>query len=849
MRSCVFILYTLLLSATGLALDLVQDGKNALPLVLPADASGSTKEAAKELSRWIGAMSGAKSPIITSGSGDLPKSAIWIGHHEELKDLFPGVNFTLDKPEEILIVSKGGNLAILGRDREVKGVEQESGTSNAIYTFAAKYLGVRWLWPGAVGEDILEKKTVSVPEFEFRFHPIFVQRAVFRNLSKAYRPLREWCTRQRIAHDSFDFPAGHAFDEWWDRYGKDHPEYFALQPDGTRGTFPEQPNRKKLCDGEPDVWDRWMVEVGEQLEKNPAQRIFNTAANDSTNSGLCVDSRSTAWDHAGAAQWTYAWANENRLGPAMSNRFATFANTLGRMIRQKYPDQDYYVTMMAYGPSKPAPLDLAIEKNVAIGYVGHFPMLEKNRRDIEKAEFADWGKLSHNIIYRPNISLYTGGYHALPAVTFGNTIEDFRFLAENGCRGLVFDTLLDHWSTQGPMYYLMAEMAWDPMLDGQALLDDYYSRGFGPAAGSIRAYFELMEKAHETIYNRADWLPSGRMYIQLSDRNMIQDAWSPKVLAEARALLDQAARETVGQKKFSERVAFVAKGLDFSEKLIATMNAMNRVRESQGKDYEAVAEAQKLVGWREGFLRGEDAAAKATASIPPINSHRFNVTFLRSRKVEDYLGPVSETFKQAAATEKANPTIKKLNPADLAVLAAAAAGKEFRWTGKTGNGLWAEPGNWETRTPDGWLRASSPPKPESSIILGNEAPPNQRTISLNTNASASRVVITATGQDAGYIIQSTNTADAGNADSDSGMVYTLTLSDDVPLQQEFGTSAPLRIQTSLRFTGPKTPSIALKSTSGAFIELAADVHPPNITESYSSGSSKGRLIFKKPSTP
>ena len=832
--------------ASGWATDIVQEGKGALPIVLQKNAPASTREAVGELARIIRAMSGTTPTIVEAGSAELPKSAIWIGYHDGLKDIFPGVDFTFDKPEEILIVAKAGNVALLGRDREVQGVELESGTANAIYTFAAKYLGVRWLWPGALGEDVLERKTVSVPEFEFRFHPIFLQRAVFRNLRKdGFSALSSWCRRQRILYDSFDFPAGHAFDNWWDRYGKDHPEYFALQPDGTRGTFPEQPSRKKMCDGEPAVWNRWMLEVGEQLEENPALEVFNATPNDSTNSGLCVDPRSTAWDHPDAPEWSYTWADGSRLGPAMSNRFVTFANTVGKMLKQKYPDQDYFVTTLAYGPSKPAPLDLKINENVAIGYVGHFPMLEKNRRDVEKAEFAKWGELTKNIFYRPNITLYSGGYHALPAVTLRASAEDFRFLAEHGCRGLIFDTLLDHWSTQGPMYYLMAEMAWDPLQDGNALLDDYFSRGFGPAADSVRAYFDLMERAHESVYSRADWLPSGRMYKLLSSGNMIQEAWSPKVIAEARTLLDQASKETAGQGKFSERVAFVSKGLEFSENLIATMNAMNRVRESGGKDYQAVAEAQQLVSWREDFFKREDAEAKKTGQIPPISSHRFNVTFLSSRGLQDFLGPVSEAFVQSAAKERANPTIAKLTPAERSARAAAAAGREFRWTGKSGNTLWATAGNWETKTPDGWVPAEVPPWPESTIILGNEAPASLRVISLNANASASRIVISATDKDKGYIIQSTDTADVRNEDSDSGMIYTLTLTDATPLEQQFGTASPLRIQTAVKFTTEKPPTVALNSIIGATIELTAKVEPVNIIESRSSGSSKGRLLFNK----
>lgn len=826
------------------AAELVRDGKEALPIVLPEGAPVSAKNAAAELARVIGMMSGATPEVMSGAPEARPRAAIWVGYQDALKEVFPGVDFTFQHPEEILIVSKGGGVAIVGRDRAVGGTEQESGTANAVYTFAQKYLGARWLWPGALGEDIPAKATVSLPEFEYRFHPVFVQRDIFRNLNKdGFGRLAEWCVRQRIFHDSFDVPAAHAFGEWWDRYGKEHPEYFALQPDGTRGTYPELANRKKLCEGEPAVWKQWLVEVGEQLEKNPAKRVFGTSANDSSNSGICTDPRSTAWDHPDAPKWSYDWANENRLGPAMSNRYVTFANTLARMLEAKYPGKGYYVSVMAYGPGKLPPIDLVPDENVFVSYVGAFPLLDKNRRDIEKADFAAWGRLTKNIVYRPNITFYTGGNHALPAVSFRNVIEDFRFLAENGCRGLIFDTLLDHWGTQGPMYYLMAELAWDPLQDGEALLADYFERGFGPAAKPVRAYFELMEKSHEAVFNRPDWLAGGRMYKQLSERRMIQEAWSPEVLAQARKLLGEAAAKAAGDAKFSERVAFVARGLDFSEKLIATLDLMNRARESGGKDYEAVEEAQKLVAWREEFFERENKAAKASGGIPPINAHRFNVTFIRSRAVQDYVGPVSEAFVKAAAKEKANPTLPKLTAEERA--AKAASGLEIRWTGKTGDGLWATPGNWEVKTPEGWKPSAAPPSAESTIILGNEAPPAQRTINLNAPTAAKRIIIAGTDREHGYVIQSTSTADTGNEDSDSGMVYTLTLGDAAPIEQQFGTYSPLVVRANLRLTGAEKPAIILNSLLGAVIELAAGVEPSTLGESRKSGSAKGVLVIGK----
>ena len=50
------------------------------------------------------------------------------------------------------------------------------------------------------------------------------------------------------------------------------------------------------------------------------------------------------------------------------------------------------------------------------------------------------------------------------------TIEDFRFLADNKCAGIEVDVLRGHWATQGPEYYLMAQLTYDPYQDGVAAL-------------------------------------------------------------------------------------------------------------------------------------------------------------------------------------------------------------------------------------------------------------------------------------------------------------------------------------------------------------------------------------------
>jgi len=832
------------------AVDLVKDGKAALPIVISEKAPESAKQAAAELAKALGRISGA-TPQVVNALPEGAKGAIWVGSHDTLPQMFPGVDLTWKHSEEILILSRGQNVALLGRDRQVDGIETESGTANAVFTFIQKNLGVRWLWPGALGEDFPSNATVSVGDLEYRFHPIFVQRSVFRNLHKSSlgSPATLWCLRERIYYDSFDFPAGHAFGDWWDKYGKDRPELFALQPDGTRGTFPERANRKKLCESNPAVWQQWLVQAEEELAANPAQRVINGAPNDSANSGICVDPKTKAWDHPKGKLWRYEWAGGvSKEEPAMTNRYVTFWNHLARLLKEKFPTKDVFVGGLAYGPSKPAPIDLNVAENVAIGYVGHLPMLDDRRREEEYAEIAEWGKSTKNLFFRPNVALYSGGFHAIPAVTFKNTIKDFRFLAENGCRGLIIDTLPDHWGTQGPMYYLMSQLAWDPLQDGEAVLADYYARAFGPAAKPMRAYFDVMEAAHQAIIERADWIHSGRMAKPLSEF-MIAEAFTPDVLAKGREHLKKAAALAKGNTRYSERVLFFSKGVDFTEQLIATMKVMNRVRESEGKDVEAVEEAQRLVAAREAFFEAENEYAKKTGGIPPISSHRFKVTYSQTRNMFGFLGPVSETFLKAAAAEKANPTqSKKSSDLEKKTTSRAAAmdGTDFRWTGQAGNGLWDTPTNWEVRTENGWKPTPNPPGKGSTVFLGNEADAAKRELNLTANVEIARVFIISKDSKNGYVIQTRPDADTEGLDSDSGMLFTLTLSDPMPIQQEPGTAADLNIRSKLALTGTSNPVVRLDSTSGAAVEISGQITAGAPIEKRSGGVSKGKLVIGAP---
>ncbi len=166
-----------------------------------------------------------------------------------MKSLFPNLDFEFTHPEETLIATNGKHLVIAGRDRwdpehmEAKGrlamktgMQQEYGTANAVYTFLQDQLGVRWLWPGE--EDVVPRERIAIAPCEVRYHPqIRARSGMFTKLSLGDNkegPDELWARFQRVQLDSLELLGGHGFGHWWDKYGKEHPEYFAAAPDGSR---------------------------------------------------------------------------------------------------------------------------------------------------------------------------------------------------------------------------------------------------------------------------------------------------------------------------------------------------------------------------------------------------------------------------------------------------------------------------------------------------------------------------------------------------------------------------------------------------------------------------------------
>ncbi len=60
------------------------------------------------------------------------------------------------------------------------------------------------------------------------------------------------------------------------------------------------------------------------------------------------------------------WQGVSQEYVALSDRDVMFANILARKLRERYPDKDYYVSILGYGPTRPAPIKNKPDANVVM---------------------------------------------------------------------------------------------------------------------------------------------------------------------------------------------------------------------------------------------------------------------------------------------------------------------------------------------------------------------------------------------------------------------------------------------------------------------------------------------------
>jgi len=607
MRLLVGIALMALATAGFTDLTLVKDGVPASVIVLQSKPSESAEVAGLKLQTYLEKISGAKVEIVREPAavpaGMLPIRIVSGAVNGKATGFPPKM-----AGEEIRLKANAKELVVSGCDWSATNYGT-SGTTWAAMELLER-LGCRWLWPGELGEVVPSVKTVTVPEdLDYSFTPPVIQRHIRMpkwntrqqpgleklGLTKEqaealFASGADWWTNNRNGRQG-GMSYGHAFGDYWERFGKDHPDWFALQPDGTRNQGTKSTERARLCVSNPELQKQVAADAIAKLKADPALYCASVSPNDGGPQYFCTCDKCEAWDAKDGPVIEFRIKDGKHV--SLTDRYVKFYNAVAEIVAKEMPDRK--LGAYAYSCYSTPPLHVKLHPNVFIGYVGFTYLNDEARQKSQEAWMA-WSKAAPGGLFlRPNLYMTGMGFPVFYPHRLG---ADLKMCAANGMKVTDFDTCMNHWALNGIDYYITIRLLWDPSKSVDEILDDYYKTGFGPAAAPVKKY-------HEALEQMADKLAASNKYEGYRvNQELLAGQFTDEFLAQLNGYLDEAKKLAGADEKIAKRVEFLRIAVDF-----AKLNrdwTLARVAEKAGEgDKKALREArEKAEAAKLEYLKG-----------------------------------------------------------------------------------------------------------------------------------------------------------------------------------------------------------------------------------------------------
>jgi hypothetical protein len=491
----------------GADLVLVRDGKSQATIVVVKAAltakadpkpeeiqaeqpvAGRIAAAARDLQEYVQKMTGARLPIV--GDDAVPGGTLVLVGRSALTKAFdaqiPSGLTPARNEEGLLIRCKGDRLLLAGNDAAIY-----HGTEYAVAEFLHRQ-GVRWFMPGEYGEVVPRRGTLTVPEQEVRQKPDFKMRNWWGALPPDGRLAEyRWKIRNKMNPiGSFVTVPGDSSARSLipPALAKKEPELFARKMDQTVDeNLPNLTNPKAVL--------RASQSIKEVFRKNPRQDSFGFAPDD----GLPRDfSPATAKRNLGFPDQV------GRLGVpgevSCTEEWFDFVNAVAREVKKEFPH--HVLTTNGYANRNTPPEGVAVDPNVWVMFAAiwsdtlHAYDNPRSWQTVRQGQMLKrWCELC------PNVFLYDYTYIMLasggsPVPLARKYRRDMPLIKKWGAIGF-FDEgrrVLMESGIAPP--YLRARMMWDAGLDADAVLNDFFTKWYGPAAKPAVAFWDALEKTLE----------------------------------------------------------------------------------------------------------------------------------------------------------------------------------------------------------------------------------------------------------------------------------------------------------------------------------------------------------------
>lgn len=583
--------FTILVLSSACAADtstlrFIENGQPRARIVIP----GKQSEAATLLADTLFTSTGARLPIVQESAAPLAEDGtveIHIGGTRYVRGLG---ELTSDLHPHGFVIAFPDAKHVVLHSSSTPGLAYAAGE------FLERYAGVRWLFPGAMGEHVPRAESLTVPAVDVRSQPGYHSRVLSgmgRDLPKEQSlEHRAWAKRMRMGgevefhHNLFQlFPPK--------VYGETHPQF-----------FPEHDGKRRVIHARLG-WQPCFTAEG--LANEAARRIiehFDKPPRNKTSYSLGVN------DSAGYCECAACRAKHSRAEGSdivRHEEYFEWANQVATQVRGKHSDKLF--GFLAYSALSHPPLRTKLDDHL-VPYLTYDRMKWADPA-IAKADqqlTLDWAQAAPVLGYYDYVF---GRQYQVPRVYFHEMARYLRFGAENHVRYYYAEAYpAANWH-EGPKLYVLMKLLWNPHLDVDVLLDDWYRAAAGvKAAPLLREYFGLWENFWTRAVPETPWFDMGAMFLHYTNSSYL-NAFDPALLDRAADLLDRAHATSEGPQQ--QRVEFIRTGFREWSRAVRTYGHF-RPLTVDGTEPAVVKEVadERLATGLPGWETWQRASSKAT---------------------------------------------------------------------------------------------------------------------------------------------------------------------------------------------------------------------------------------------
>ncbi len=540
------------------ALEIVRDAQPQATIVIAPDASAQLSDAADMLASYIEQSTGAALPIAQEAPAD--GTAIYVGTAPAGVDLDLA---DLDDDGFVIAFPEPSAIVILG--------PSDWGTEFGVCEFLERFVGVRWLMPGALGTHVPQQQTIRVPREPLRSEPVFFSRQMsgFRGSAQA-----EWARHNRM-HGRVQFHHNLRNLFKYTTYLETHPEFYPLV-NGER-FVPDRDEGWQPCFTAEDSVEEAARVITSYFDEDPSRTSYSLGINDNRNFCQCENCLAKVS------------GEENFLGyPDYSDLYYEWCNEVVERVLEKHPDK--WFGLLAYHYVGAPPRNIELNPRI-IPYMTYDRMKwihPEVRADGEAATRA-WAEKS------PTVGWYDyiyGRPYQLPRVWFHHMADYYRFGQANGVRALYAEAY-PNWG-EGPKLYVAVKLQWDPQRDVDELLSDWYVACGGEEAAPLLAqYFAHREDFWTRRILDSDWFTIAGQYLPHKREPGYLLEVTPEELAQCREWLEQALAATKTEDQ-RWRVQTLLDGFSYYEASALCYQVGAEAQEPPADEAEALARLDRV---------------------------------------------------------------------------------------------------------------------------------------------------------------------------------------------------------------------------------------------------------------